>query len=793
MTVTSSTQDVSYSTDGATVDFPVPFYFIEDADVLVDKIDGNENVVALRLGTDFIVSGAGDQNGSQIKTLTTYPAGFTLHIYRIVPVTQETQYQQNDPFPAKSTEKALDKLTMIAQQNSAAVANAIRYPRSEFGVDGTLPSSSERALKVLGFDVLGRQTMLPLPASVGAGDLRNEMWRAGVDFEPGTSTSVTLSRAYGTKANIGIVVMAGVAQAPDTYSVSGNTLTFLDDTGSPAPIPEGVDKIWCIGGTTLSIWMPADESVGDPQLNWRGILGRTVDSIAALRQLDKSRYDRVIVVGYYAPGDGGGGIYVHDATDNSSDDNGGTIIKAADGGRWKLSQTSPVSVRQFGAKGDGAFNDTAAFKAALSAVDTLFVPAGRFVITGAIGSKTNSIGQKILGTSGGQSILQISGTNAQLQVSGYGWQVRNICFEAAGIPNAALVTGETSDNHGSVLDSCQFVCDATGTSYFTAAAVLNNVWSSTISNNDFRNAPLGSTTCRGYGLQGNYSVNNAVFGNKFQGFDKALYWSDVQGYSHYCEGWLISNNTFVVNNYHLYLAEGLQPTIANNIIDITQSGFAIYCRADTAHIRGNWINTTDLSSGAILFDTVSRPIVEGNTISKLSAGTVAIAGTATSYLIVRGNTILGFGLGLSANSGGAGCFGWTVDGNTFLNQSARAFDLTLLTAMAPNYFGSGNIISGTSPGTYASNVYIDAKQYNISVLLGLSGGSSQDVDIPIPAGIFLDTPDAGMALSASDEVIGFYVSSASTATSARFTLKKRDGTNLPSANVRFSVFLSNPG
>ena len=262
MTVTTQNQDVTYDGDGSTIDFPIPFYFLRSTDIRIDRIDSNGALTPLVYGTDFLVSGAGDENGGAATTTATYAAGTKLHIYRIVPVTQETEYQQNDPFPAKSTEKALDKLTMIAQQHDSAIENSIRYPLNEYGRDGTLPVAADRALKVLGFDDQGRHTMLPMPAGVGAGDMRNEMWTDGVDYTAGTSTSVTLSRTYTSKANLGVVIMAGVPQDPASYDLIDGGTTLQFDT----PIPAFIGRIWCYGGTTLSLNTPAAQSVTDSSI-----------------------------------------------------------------------------------------------------------------------------------------------------------------------------------------------------------------------------------------------------------------------------------------------------------------------------------------------------------------------------------------------------------------------------------------------------------------------------------------------------------------------------------------------
>lgn len=113
---------------------------------------------------------------------------------------------------------------------------------------------------------------------------------------------------------------------------------------------------------------------------------RVVDSIAGLRALVKTTYTRAFVTGYYAAGDGGGGAYWYDPTDTTSTDNGGTIIVASDGGRWKLQDTTRISAKQFGAKGDNATDDTSVIQAALNWLyaaggGTLYFPAATYLVT----------------------------------------------------------------------------------------------------------------------------------------------------------------------------------------------------------------------------------------------------------------------------------------------------------------------------------------------------------------------------------------------------------------------------
>lgn len=111
---------------------------------------------------------------------------------------------------------------------------------------------------------------------------------------------------------------------------------------------------------------------------------RVVTSIAALRGLSKLVYTKAFVTGYYASGDGGGGDYYYDSADVTSADNGGTIIVAADGGRWKLVVTNFIRLEQFGAKGDGVTNDSAAINAALAIGGNLLASAKTYYCSSSI-------------------------------------------------------------------------------------------------------------------------------------------------------------------------------------------------------------------------------------------------------------------------------------------------------------------------------------------------------------------------------------------------------------------------
>lgn len=335
MTVTTTVSRISYTGDGTSTVFSVPFYFLLATDLAIFADDAE-------LVSGYSVSGAGVDTGGSVVFDTAPGVGVDIQIVRDPDSLQNTHLPPNDPFPSKAVETGLDKLTMLVQRIIDRLSRIIQFPDTETTPNGTLPLASARANHLFGFDSLGGISMYPVTASVGAGDMRVDTFTSGVDFTPGVTTSLTLSRAPGSQANAE-VFYDGVFQGPDQWSAIGTTLTFN------APIPVGVGKVYVRLGTTLSTQTPPNRSVGDPQLSWGDILSRQVANVAALRALDTTVYSRASTKGYYNPGDGGEADFYLDAADNTTPDNNGTVIAPLSGtGRWKMTYGDVVSARCFG-------------------------------------------------------------------------------------------------------------------------------------------------------------------------------------------------------------------------------------------------------------------------------------------------------------------------------------------------------------------------------------------------------------------------------------------------------------
>lgn len=194
MTVSSETNRVSYIGSGTFGPFSIPFYFLENDDLLVLKETISTGaIVTLAINTDYTISGAGDPNGGSL-TLT---AGHgvlqnthNIHIIRDPDKLQGTDYTEYDKFPANSHERALDKITMLIQRVYDVIRRAMKVPDS-VTVDQTISDVDwkNRAERYIGYDAAGNLTLRQLSNVQPVYDIQSTY----VAVVGGTANAITLS------------------------------------------------------------------------------------------------------------------------------------------------------------------------------------------------------------------------------------------------------------------------------------------------------------------------------------------------------------------------------------------------------------------------------------------------------------------------------------------------------------------------------------------------------------------------------------------------------------------------
>lgn len=126
MTVSTQENIVKYQGNPSTTVYQIPFRWLEDTDINIQKQLQDGTVEVLTYLTDYTLTGENDEHGGY-ATFTVAPlATDTIVIQRVVPYTQETDYEENEVFPADSHEEALDKLTMEVQQLAEESSRALK-------------------------------------------------------------------------------------------------------------------------------------------------------------------------------------------------------------------------------------------------------------------------------------------------------------------------------------------------------------------------------------------------------------------------------------------------------------------------------------------------------------------------------------------------------------------------------------------------------------------------------------------------------------------------------------------
>jgi hypothetical protein len=381
---------------------------------------------------------------------------------------------------------------------------------------------------------------------------------------------------------------------------------------------------------------------------------------------------------FYAPGVSSlltpGPLTVKSALDQiTNDDNGSSVIGFLSPTLGSISRTvkskledACVSVKDYGAVGDGVANDTAAIEAALAASNTIFFPAGEYLISGNI----NIQNKTLLGNSWRDTTIQLSGSNTNTPM----------------FINSANSGSAWGSGGGFTFDNLRIKGNWDG-------ATVNPV-----NINDFDDlgsivrwyagAYVNVTNCRiqdgfAHGLAFDrlgysYIQYNHIFTQKYDG----IHLNGPSGAESVTSTW-VSNNS--INSCRgtacIYVKNGLTMIATQNILEDATNGF---------YVDGN-----DNRGVSFCF----------NDIEQMSNSGVYLEGNGTSFSV--SNNFLGVTTPITIGSGGgefkAGVFTNNAFGNldyvTFMPTigSGTTFDTPM------NFFGKAQNGSGTGKIGWRSN------------------------------------------------------------------------------------------
>jgi hypothetical protein len=555
MTISTTGVRTSSLGNGVTTDFTFPYRFLEDTDLDVTLIDSVGNETPQTLGTHYTVTGAGGDAGGTVQMATPPASGETLLIVRTLDVTQETDYISGDAFPAETHETALDRLTMIAQQQGYDLSRSLKI--KEVDQDGSV------------------NTELPSPEAY-----KYIRWNATEDGFENTEGTIDFAGA----ANVESVTLTdGQTVVPFVNAVAVASFVITGPDADNGRLLETVDfSIDSVNNTViLAQSYPAGTIITMVYVNLESDAANSLSGVIAYPTLTALRgamtYSGAVsyLKGRDDVGDGGAGEFIWDSSDLSAEvaadtQSGIYVAPSSDltgaSGAWVRQYSGAVNVKWFGAKGDGVTDDTAAIQAAVNYFDLSFIPVGEFIvrnlqITNSIVGEDKELSQLICKDYG----ITITGSDIAIRALNINMDggyfdtfsnqglisviepASNITIENCNVGNfsvpeagASPVSGHNNfyavylysasgvGFRGIKIKSCKFSDmekytsgGATATDGFVGAIYMSNLWDSggvpnwdiVISNNEF------------------YNIYNSFIGTSYEGDADAIRYYSTSGYS----------------------------------------------------------------------------------------------------------------------------------------------------------------------------------------------------------------------------------------------------------------------
>ena len=247
MTVSTTRNRINYTGNGSSTVFAFPYKFIATGDIKV--------YVAGVLQTTGFTVGAPSDTGANV-TFSVAPALSAAIVLLSDPAQlQSTSLPSTGPFPAKSVETALDKLTLLIQRASDLIGRSLTLSDGDASTSSlTLPTPV--ATTMLGWNNTGTAIQNYDAGSLGVA-IAYANWSTQRFSGTGVQTAFVLTADAGVASNCDILI-GGVGQTAGVdfnYSAPTKTITF-----TTAP-PAGTNNITVRYGQALPQGTIADGSI----------------------------------------------------------------------------------------------------------------------------------------------------------------------------------------------------------------------------------------------------------------------------------------------------------------------------------------------------------------------------------------------------------------------------------------------------------------------------------------------------------------------------------------------------
>lgn len=226
MTISSEVRKAGpFIGNGVTTSFPFTFKVFAIGEVLVVRtgLDGVESTLSML--TDYVVTLNGNQDASPGGTVSTPiapAAGVKITITSRVQNTQALDLTNQGGFYPNVINAALDRLTILAQQNAEKIGRAVKVPISS----ATTPE--QMATDILGSvaAAAASATSAANQAAVATNAANNSFTAAGLAMMNASNAATSAAAAADSAASFTSRTLTELADVDTTGAASGNALVF---------------------------------------------------------------------------------------------------------------------------------------------------------------------------------------------------------------------------------------------------------------------------------------------------------------------------------------------------------------------------------------------------------------------------------------------------------------------------------------------------------------------------------------------------------------------------------------
>ena len=284
MTISNTSVAVSYTGNGATTSFSVTFPFFDEDEIEVIErtvADGTETVKTLT--SHYTVTGGAGSTGT-VEAVSAPSSAYQWHIRRKTGKVQETDYVENDAFPAASHELALDRLVALTQELGTDIRRGILQPKTDVAADLVLPTVADRASKVLAFDANG----LPVVSTSDLADFETYADDAAASAaaaavsESNAATSASNASTSESNASTSASNASTSASNASTSASNASTSESNASTSATAAAASAAQAADAIAAAGMQYLFSASTTASDPGAGYFRLNNATLSSVTAI-------------------------------------------------------------------------------------------------------------------------------------------------------------------------------------------------------------------------------------------------------------------------------------------------------------------------------------------------------------------------------------------------------------------------------------------------------------------------------------------------------------------------------